>query len=336
MSEIMAKGPMKEASGMRRIGLGSSPSFVALVVLALFFPYYASAGTVTETFDGFTCPGAWVQDPSGPNTSYMRDCGNGWTAYAEDTRNPNINPPIAGNIGNLNTVDSDAVNGPSAAPSTPLASALLSTAPGGPIPRGVLWLLKSYPVEAGVPIQTVQADARINISGSTSMKYGIVVFNGVVTNPSGATSSITGLPLATVRSDVLAGQVVASGVSTDVGAACSGVAPGQWCAWQTLNAGSQYVVPTSSYITVGFRVVDSATDQISSGEVDNLTISGVVTTGNPSIPPNGLAQLWAETNQASGSNNMAQSADIVVDGAGNSYVTGSTYNSQNYDIFTIK
>ena len=317
---------------MRWIRISSIRAAVALAVVLI--PTYSNAGTVTETFDGFTCTGAWVQDTSGPNTPYTRDCGNGWTAYAEDTSNSVFDPPFAGAIGNQNNVALDAtVNGPSAVASTPLAAALLNTAPDN-TPRGVLWLLKTYPVEAGVPIQTVSADARVKISDTVSVKYGIVVFNGIVTKPSGVTDLITGLP---TRSDVLSGKILSSGTtSTTSGYACEGVTSGQWCAWRTLNAGGQYVVPTSSYITVAFRVEDTSTSQTSFGELDNLTVSGVVTVGNPTVPPNDLGQQWKATYLASGSNNMAQSADIVADAAGNSYVTGSKYNGLNYDIVTIK
>lgn len=325
---------MKLDGVAHRTGLNAVLAAIAVALATLLVPIYAGAATVTETIDGFTCPGAWVHDPSGPNTSYIRDCGNGWTAYAEDTLNPILDPPLVGNIGNQNNVALDpTVNGPSAAPSTPLAAALLNTAPDN-TPRGVLWLLKTYPVEAGVPIQTIQADVRLKLNGTTKMKYGVVVFNGIVTNPSGVTDAVTGLPAN--RTDVLTGEMLYSGNTTATGDACFGVTVGQWCAWQTLNMGGQYIVPTSSYITVGFRVVDTSTSQTSFGEVDNITLSGIVTTGDPTLPPNDLAKLWDATYAASGTNNMAQSADIVVDSAGYSYVTGSRYNGLNYDITTIK
>jgi hypothetical protein len=326
---------MKVGGTVHRIGFSAILAYVGVVLAALLMLPHASADTVTETFDGFTCPGAWVQDPTGPNTSYIRDCGNGWTAYAEDTSNPILDPPAPGPIGNLNIVSrDDTVNGPSAAASTPLAAALLNTAPDN-TPRGVLWLLKTYPVQAGVPLQTIQADARVKISDSISIKYGIVVFNGIVTNPSGVADAITGLPAN--RTDVLSGNVVDSGSTTSgVGNACYGVAIGQWCGWRILNAGGTYIVPTSSYITVAFKVVDTSSSQTSYGELDDLTVSGVVTTGDPTLPPNDLAEFWKTTYQASGSNNMAQSADIVVDSANDSYVTGSQYNGSNYDIVTMK
>lgn len=322
---------MKVDGAVRRISVSAILTSVALA--GLLIPAYAGAATVTETFDGFSCPGAWQLDPGGPNSSYIRDCGNGWTAYAEDTANPILDPPLTGSIGNQNIVAIDTTaNGPTAAPATPLASALLNTAPGN-TPRGVLWLLKTYPVQPGVPVQTIQGDFRLKLSGTVQMKYGLVVFNGIVTNPSGVTDAVTGVPL---RSDALTGYMAQSGAITSVGDACYGLTAGQWCAWQTVNVGGQYVVPTSGYITVGFRVVDTRTDQVSFGELDNLTVSGVVTTGDPSLPPNDLAQLWTKTYQATGSNNMAEAADIAVDNAGNAYVTGSRYNGLNYDIVTFK
>ena len=327
---------MKVVGVVRRIGINAILAAGVYAFASLLIPTYAAAGTVTETFDGFTCPGAWVQDPSGPNTSYIRDCGNGWTAYAEDTANPGLDttPPFPGPIGNQNIVALDpTVNGPSALASTPLASALLNTAPGN-APIGVLWLLKTFPVQAGVPLQTIKADARIKITASTSENYGIVVFNGIVTNPSGIVNIVTNLPK--YRTDVLSGKVIASGTTSTTGYPCSGVAAGSWCAWQVLNAGGQYIVPTSSYITVGFRVVDTSNTQAVFGEVDNVTVSGVVTSGDPTLNPNDLAQISANTYQASGSNNMVESADVVVDSANNSYVTGSQYNGLNNDIVTMK
>ena len=47
-------------------------------------PHVSPAATLTETFDSFGCSGQWQYDSSGPNASMKRDCGNGWTAYAED------------------------------------------------------------------------------------------------------------------------------------------------------------------------------------------------------------------------------------------------------------
>jgi hypothetical protein len=132
MSEI-ARTTAKKDDTVRS---ASGRSVVAAIAFAaaLLIPGYADAATtstVTETFDGFTCPGAWVLDPSGTNTSYIRDCGNGWTAYAEDTANPILGPGLTGSLGDQNVVALDTTaNGPSAAPATPLASALLNTAPG--------------------------------------------------------------------------------------------------------------------------------------------------------------------------------------------------------------
>jgi len=329
---------MKLVDAVQRVGISLVRAAGALVVALLLIPAFAAAGTstVTETMDGFSCPGAWVLDPTGPNNSYVRDCGNGWTAYAEDTANPGLDhtPPYPGPIGNQNIVALDATaNGPSAAVSTPLASALLNTAPGD-APIGVLWLLKTFPVEAGVPIQTIKADARVKITASNSEKYGIVVFNGIVTNPSGITDIVTGLPK--YRTDVLSGQVIDSGTTSTTGYPCSGVTVNTWCTWSVLNAGGQYIVPVSSYITVGFRVVDTSSSQTIFGEVDNITVSGVVTSGDPTLNPNDLAQISANTYQASGTDNMVESADVVVDTANNSYVTGSQYNGLNNDIVTMK
>ncbi len=333
MSEIVRTTAKKDET-VHKAGVWSVVPAIAFVA-ALLIPGYAGAATstVTETFDGFTCPGVWVQDPSGTNTSYTRDCGNGWTAYAEDTVNPILGPGLSGSLGNQNVVALDTTaNGPSAAPSTPLASALLNTAPDN-TPRGVLWLVKSYPVEPGTPIQTIQADVRLKITSTTKMKYGIVIYDGLVTNPSGTTDAATGIPL---RSDVLAGQAILSGDPASTTDACYGVAAGQWCAWQTLSVGGQYVVPTSAYITVAFMVVDTSTAQMSFGEVDNIKVSDVVTTADSTLPRNDLAKLWDKNYLASGTDNMAEPADIAVDSAGNSYVVGSAYNGLNYDIVTIK
>jgi hypothetical protein len=333
MSEI-ARTTAKKDDTVRR---ASGRSVVAAIAFAaaLLIPGYAGAATstITETFDGFTCPGAWVQDPSGPNTSYIRDCGNGWTAYAEDTANPILGPGLTGSLGNQNVVALDTTaNGPSAVPATPLASALLNTAPGN-TPRGVLWLMKSYPVQPGTPIQTIQADVRLKINSTTKTKYGVIVYDGLVTNPSGTTDAATGVPL---RSDVLAGQTILSGDSASASDACFGVTAGNWCAWQSLSVGGQYVVPTSAYITVAFKVEDIRTDQTSFGEVDNIKVSNVVTTADSTLPRNDLAQLWDKNFLASGTDNMAEPADIAVDSSGNSYVVGSSYNGLNYDIVTIK
>ena len=62
----------------------------AVVAVAFMLaPLSAGADTVAETFEGFTCPGSWqlaVGDPSDINTSYIRDCGNGWTARETQPR----------------------------------------------------------------------------------------------------------------------------------------------------------------------------------------------------------------------------------------------------------
>lgn len=306
---------------------------IAVVILCIPGYTHAATSTVTETLDGFSCPGLWQPDPGGPNSSYIRDCGNGWTAYAEDTVSPTLNPPLAGGIGDQSVVALDATaNGPSAAPSTPLAAAMLNSSTNSA--RGVLWLLKSYAVQAGVPIESIKSDVRLKLNGTTKMKYGIVVFDGIVTNPSGPTDPVTGLPA--LRNDVLTGQMVISGDPTSASDACFGVTVGQWCAWKTLDVGGPFIVPASSYVTVGFRIVDTSTSQTTFGELDNLAVSGVVTTGDPTLPKNDLAQLWKATYQAPGSNNMVQPADIVADSAGNTYVTASRYNGSNYDIVTMK
>ena len=305
---------MKENGAARNISVSSI--LASIVIAVLFIPTYAGAATVstvTDTFDSFTCPGAWVQDPGGPNTSYTRDCGNGWTAYADDT---------AGPIGNQNNVSLDTTaNGPSS-PAAPLASVLLNTAPGD-TPKGVLWLLKSYPVQPGVPIATIDADMRLKLNGTLRQSYGLVVYDGLVTNPAGTAVE-------------LSSQLFISGDPGIASDACFGGTVGQWCAWQTLNVGGQYVVPTSAYITLAFKVADNRTTQTSFGEVDNVTVSGVVTTVDSPLPRNDIAQLWEKSYQASGTDNMAESADIAVDGAGNSYVVGSAYNGLNYDIVTLK
>lgn len=314
MSGIEDRRSTRRAGIVQRIGIGVILAAVAHAILLL--PGYAAAADVSETFDTFSCPGAWQPAVGGVNSSYVRDCGNGWTAYAQDSIAP-------GGIGNLNNVALDAtVNGPSAPSPTPLASALINTAPGDP-PRGILWLLKSYPVESGVPIQTIQADFRLKLNGTLRARYGLIVFDGLVTDPSGPTTQ-------------LADSTFVMGDPSLVNDTCYGLTVGQWCAWQTVNAGGKYIVPTTSYITIGFKLEDVRDTQTAFAELDNLTVSGVITTADPTLPAADIAQFWNQTYQASGTDNMAESADIAVDSAGNSYVAGSSYNSLNYDIVTIK
>ncbi len=148
-------------------------------------PLPAGTHTATETFDSFTCAGAWKADPSGPNTSYTRDCGNGWTAYALDSSNTTVTPPWnSGPVGDKNVVTLDNVNGPSAASpsSPPLGSAQVYTAPTDSV-RGELWLLKTFPVIPGNPIQTLTGDYRVKVTGTSDEYVGMVVFDGTVTRP---------------------------------------------------------------------------------------------------------------------------------------------------------
>lgn len=293
----------------------------------------AGAATVAETFESFACAGSWQVAADGPNTSYTLDCGNGWTAFAEDVSTSAVTyPPPSGPIGAQNNVALDnTVNGPSAASSTPLGSALINTAPGN-APRGVLWLLKSYPVKAGIPIQAIQADFRLKLNGTIRQYYGIALFDGVVTNPSGQT--ISGVPQ---RSDTLAASMAFSGDTSSINSdACYGLTAGQWCAWQTASLGGQYIVPSSSAITVALRLGDSRADQQAFAEFDNLSVSNVVTEVGSPVPVNDIAQLWTAGYQAGGTDNSAESAAIAKDAAGNSYVVGRSYNSSNFDIVTIK
>ena len=289
-------------------------------------------GLVSDTFDSFSCPGSWQSDPSGPNSSYSRDCGNGWSAYAEDMSNTLLTPaPVyAGPVGDQNIVTLDnTANGPSAAPATPLGAALMNTAPGV-TPRGVLWLLKSFPVQPGVAIRVLKGDLRTKYTGRGD-NYALWLFDGKVTSPYGITDGLHN----SLRTDVLANHNYDSGSSNT----CAGVAVGDWCPWQQADLiGNNYVVPTQSYITVAFRVDDTSASYQPYAEFDNLVVSNVTTSGSSPVPVNDIAQLWSTGYQAGGTNNMSSAADIVSDGAGNTYVTG-TFNSDvnsNYDIVTIK
>ena len=288
-------------------------------------------GVVTDTFDSFSCPGSWQPDPTGPNSSYSRDCGNGWSAYAEDMSNTLFdptNPIYAGAVGDQNVVTLDnTANGPSAAPATPMGAALMNTAPGN-APRGVLWLLKSFPVQPGVPIQILRGDLRTKYTGRGD-NYALWLFDGKVTSPYGLTDALNN-PL---RTDVLANQNYDSGSSKT----CAGVAVGDWCPWQQADLiGNNYVVPTQSYITVAFRVDDTSTAYQPFAEFDNLAVSNVTTSGSSPVPVNDIAQLWSSSYQAGGTDNMSSAADIVTDGAGDSYVTGTVNSGTNYDIVTVK
>ena len=287
-------------------------------------------GVVTETFDSFSCAGSWQADPSGPNSSYSRDCGNGWTAYAEDVSNTLIYPLPAGPVGDQSVVALDnTVNGASAAPATPLGAVLMNTAPGV-APRGALWLLKSFPVKAHEKINIIKADLRTQYTGHAD-KFSLMVFDGVVASPYGETDAL-GVPL---RSDLLGYQIYTSGTSGS--GTCSGVTVGNWCPWQTADiGGQQYVSPTKSYITVAFRVDDTSNGYQSFAEFDNLTLSNVTTAAGSSVPINDTAQSWLSSYDAGGTDNMAMAADIATDGAGNTYVAGTFNSGSNFDIVVTK
>lgn len=306
---------LQSSSGMGGTGSTSGPGAVT--------------GLVNDTFDSFSCTGSWQPDPSGPNSSYSRDCGNGWTAYAEDAANTVLASPASGPIGDQNTVTLDnTVNGPSAASSTPLGSALLNTAPGD-APRGVIWLVKTFPVKPGEAIPVLTADLRTKYTGDPEY-YGLIVFDGVVTAPYGVSS--LGIPQ---RSDVLAYASFSS--NTNSNSSCGGVAVGDWCPWETADiGGTQRVEPTKSHITVAFRMADTSTTAAPSVEVDNLSVSNVTSEASSSVPVNDIAQLWSTGYLAGGTDNMSSAADIVTDGSGNTYVTGTFNSGTNYDIVTIK
>ena len=297
-------------------------------------------GLVSDTFDSFSCPGSWQSDPTGPNSSYSRDCGNGWSAYAEDMSNTLLTPdPLyAGPVGDQNIVTLDnTANGPSAAPATPLGAALMNTAPGS-APQGVLWLLKSFPVQPGVPIQVLKGDLRTKYTGRAD-NYALWLFDGKVTSPYGITDGLHN----SLRTDVLANQNYDSGSSKT----CAGVAVGDWCPWQQADLiGNNYVVPTQSYITVAFRADDTSASYQPFAEFDNLVVSNVTTSSSSPVPTNDIAQLWSSSYQAGGTDNMAWAADIVTDSSGNTYVTGTrntdivdasgNLTTANYDILLLK
>ncbi len=290
-------------------------------------------GVVTDSFDSFTCPGSWQPDPSGPNSSYSRDCGDGWTAYAEDMRNTLLapSPLYAGPVGDQNVVTLDSsANGPSAASATPSGAALMNTAPGN-APAGVLWLLKSFPVQPGVPVQVIKADVRAQYTGSGEY-YSFMVFDGRVTSPYGQTDAAN-VPL---RSDLLAIKNYYSSSSSTSGT-CAGVAVGQWCPWQETDlVGQNYLVPSTSYITVAFRLNDTSASYQPFAEIDNVVVSNVTSAAGSPVAVNDIAQLWSAGYTAGGTDNMASAADILTDAAGNAYVTGTFNSGTNYDIVTVK
>ena len=294
-----------------------NPAGLPPPVYASGSPTYPGTTTAVETFDSFACPGAWKLAGVGPNSSYTRNCGNGWTVFAEDAVDTKQASPTAGPIGSQNVVTIDStVNGPSAATGTALGAAEIYTTPQAA--RGVLWLMKTFPVTPGVPVKKIQADFRFRAigAGATEQYYGMVVFDGAVTNPSGLTDK--GVPL---RSDVLA-----SNISLDL---CN------WCAWRTVTL-NQQVEPRSQYITVAFRVEDKLLDQTSWLEVDNFTVDGVNNPAASSIPSGDLALLWKQDIKASGNNNFAAVKDLKVDGSGNIYAVANIYNGTNYDIVTTR
>ena len=281
----------------------------------------ATGSTVMETFDSFTCTGAWKPATGGVNSSYTRDCGNGWTAYAEDSA-------AAGAVGDQNVVTLDnTVNGPST-PTSALGAAELYTGPTA-TPRGVLWLLKTFPVTPGIAVQTLDADFRLLVAGQAE-HYGIVVFDGAVSDPSGAEFGSL-----TPRSDVLT-----SDIHFDT---CVGV----WCPWVTSHLGGR-VMPTHSVITVAFELTDVRTGQIPYAEFDNLVVSGIANLAASAVPVNDIAELWRQdysysdsannplNDPANGIDNMADSKGMKVDSAGNVYIVGDVYNSSNFDIETVK
>jgi hypothetical protein len=288
-------------------------------------PPAATGSTVTETFESFGCTGSWKAAAGGPNTSYTRDCGNGWTAFAEDVTNPALAGAPSGPIGDLNVVTLDsAANGPSIPP-PPAGAAEMYTAPDGG-PRGVLWLLKTFPVTARATIQSISADFRMKVAASspTRQYYGMVVFDGVVSNPSGLT--VAGVPQ---RTDVLAADIHFDQCGNDL-----------WCGW---NASSRSnITPSNSVITVAFMVQDTNLSQTSYMEMDNLKVSNVATVASPSVPTGDIAQLWKQdysdpaNDPTIGIDNWSLSKDIKLDSAGNVYVAADTNNGTNYDISLFK
>lgn len=280
--------------------------------------------TLTETFDSgiFSCTGAWKPAVGGPNSSYIRNCGDGWTAYAQDVANSATTPPqAAGPVGDQNVVTLDGtVNGPTT-PTSTLGAAEMYTAPSDSV-RGVLWLMKTYPVLPGVPIPVIQADFRNKTSTATNQYVGIVVFDGTVTNPSGQTSA--GVP---IRPDVLAADMRTQNCGANT-----------WCPWTTTNIGGSTVIPTAATITVAFRLGDTSTSLTHYGEVDNIKIDGIAASAQSAVPQGDIAQLWANGYQASGTDNMAEAADVAInDSTGDVYVTGQSYESGlNYDIVTLR
>lgn len=285
--------------------------------------------TVSETFESFACTSTWQVAAGGPNTSYTRNCGNGWTAFAEDTNNAALGAVFPGPVGDQNVVTLDnTVNGPSAAPSTPLGAAEMYTAPTDSV-RGVLWLLKTFPVTPGVPIQSVIADFRVKVASASpaAQYYGVDVFDGAVSNPSGTT--ISGVP---TRPDLLAADVRFEQCGNNI-----------WCTWHTATlGGGQTLVPSQSVITVAFMVQDTNLNQTVYAEYDNLTVSGIASVAPTDVPTNDIAQLWKQdysdptNNPQVGVDNWSESKDIKVDSAGNVYVAGDTYNGSNYDISLFK
>lgn len=301
-------------------------------------PPPAVGSTVTDTFDSFSCGGAWVpaetgstQGVAGTYQDYTKDCGNGWTAYAEDVSNPALTPYrySPGPIGDQNvTVLDDTVNGPSAASSTALGAAELQTAPDNSV-RGVLWLLKSFPVTPGVTIQTLKADIRVWMNSSTRTRFGLVVFDGIVANPSGPTGP-SGVPLSDNELD--------SDIVLDGPGFC-GTSP--WCPWQTVDFGG-LITPTHAYITVAFRVEDTSTAYNAAIEADNLTVGNVVNVSADAVTTGDIAQLWKQdyvpggTNIGGQSTNGADPVAVATDADGNVYVAGNEDNGSNHDIVTIK
>lgn len=280
--------------------------------------------TVLETFDSFTCTGAWSVALTGttsvgnPYTNYSRDCGNGWLAYAEDVSNSSKTPyPYNdGGIGDQNTVTGVGVNGPSAAAGTPLGAARIANNPASAV--GVLWLLKSFPVTPGEGV-TVSADYLVS---GTTMHGGLVVFDGVVTNPSGLTES-DGTPL---RADRLDSYLTFDG---------SGCA----CVWRRPTL---YVVPRTAYITVAFRIEHATASTTVRLDMDNLSVNGVQNATASALPPADIAQLWNANYQAGGTNSGGQTSRsaspkaVKTDASGNVYVAADSYNGANNDIVTIK